>query len=221
MSTTIQLFKVISPELVAKVKAEVDAFGTSLINTFEHAHAAGLLLREAKKFVPHGEREQWYVDTFGISERVAQNMVKISRRPLSYYQANGVNTVSKALAIGRPKPEAKKVHKAKAIAQPIGKDGSGAVWAKGDKNDAGNDGDVITVVDVVGVVGVVDVGDEIKELIPRLSSSLSKLISDHNLWNHWDGSTKAEMSLQLVNLVKQAITAANLLKPEQHEPAMN
>lgn len=98
-------------QLVATVKEKLEAMKARVWDAFAVAHEIGTILRNGKKLIPHGNRERWYVENFGISEKVATNWQRISRRPLDEYRAKGIGTITAALAM-----QAK--HKALPPAQP-------------------------------------------------------------------------------------------------------
>lgn len=61
------------PELAERIACELRA-------GVEHAARAGALLTEAKGQVPHGQWLPWLDDNFGLSERSAQNYMRLSRK---------------------------------------------------------------------------------------------------------------------------------------------
>ena len=66
-------------ELAARIREEHDAVSVALYDGLRHARAAGMLLIEAKKLVPHGEWLPWLKANCGTSERTAQAYMKVAK----------------------------------------------------------------------------------------------------------------------------------------------
>jgi protein gp37 len=65
-------------DLAARINAEHVAVANSLTTSIKHAIAAGDLLIEAKRKVPHGEWLPW-LEYCGVSDRVAQRYMRLAR----------------------------------------------------------------------------------------------------------------------------------------------
>lgn len=91
----------IRPDLIPQIKAE-------LSKGIEHAIRAGQLLAEAKRAVPHGHWLSWLKENFSLSERTAQNLIRLATRfPNTKETADlTVTDAIASLAETRPKAEA-------------------------------------------------------------------------------------------------------------------
>ena len=66
-------------DLAARIKAEHESVSAALKDSVRHAIAAGELLIEARKQVPHGQWLPWLRDHCAISERMAQRHIRLAR----------------------------------------------------------------------------------------------------------------------------------------------
>ncbi|MDE2095707.1 MAG: DUF3102 domain-containing protein [Patescibacteria group bacterium] len=67
-------------ELARMINAEHTAVAKAVRRSLEHAHQAGLFLREAKKRCRQGEWEQWVKENCQFTPRTARRYLKIARR---------------------------------------------------------------------------------------------------------------------------------------------
>lgn len=65
--------------LVGQIREELGKVGEGSRNVTEHALEAGRLLLEAKKQVAHGQWRSWLQQNFQLSERTAQQYMRLSR----------------------------------------------------------------------------------------------------------------------------------------------
>jgi hypothetical protein len=66
-------------DIAARIKAEHEAVTGHLRQSLKRAMAAGNLLNEARSLVPHGQWLPWLKDHCSLSERVAQQYMKLAR----------------------------------------------------------------------------------------------------------------------------------------------
>ena len=67
------------PDLAARINAEHEAISGALQSGMQHAIAAGQLLIEAKKVVPHSGWLAWIGENCAFSERTAQAYMRVAR----------------------------------------------------------------------------------------------------------------------------------------------
>jgi hypothetical protein len=84
--------------LAVRIRQELEATRTSLVQAVEHAITAGELLIEAKQQVKHGEWLPWLTENCEISERTAQAYMKLARAPLEKRNALRFSPLRDALA---------------------------------------------------------------------------------------------------------------------------
>jgi N-acetylglutamate synthase/N-acetylornithine aminotransferase len=66
-------------DLAARIRAEHEAAAAALNQGLQHAIAAGKLLIEAKKEIPHGQWLPWLKANCAISERTGQAYMRVAR----------------------------------------------------------------------------------------------------------------------------------------------
>jgi hypothetical protein len=105
--------------IIERVKQAHQSVFNCYMQAIDHAHQCGKALNEALLFQPpqHGEREQWYQEKFGFSERTAQQYRQIASVSIETLKGAGAKTITGALqAVRALNPKKVKVVDAKVVA---------------------------------------------------------------------------------------------------------
>lgn len=221
--------------ILAEIRQEHEAVVTTFRKGLQHAKRVGELLNEAKAQVDHGDWTEWVKQNCLFSKRTAENYQRIAKhwseieaKSQSIVDFDSDLTINRALdLIATPKQDesATNVAADPAIVEPP--NAGGAVTSAPSDHAAADDAEDSDGDDEDGAEQAgdweiamsqeeADLGGTIEEALSKLDDSLTKLISQHDLWDFWEAEYDIELADRLVKLARQATQAAEALSMVAH-----